>query len=196
MNLDLNPKQLKFVAAYTSGPTMGNGAKSAVKAGFSKLTADDLLASPGVRKAIDDIRAEAEAMSKIGKAKAMAALGRIAFTDIREIITWSTVVEETGEVDENGVHETRTRTEVVLTDWAKLNPSAAAAIAEIRQTKDGLSVKMHSKVAALTELGRHLGVAQKFAHTGPTGEGPVETITRGMTAEEAGDFYRRTLDEG
>jgi phage terminase small subunit len=196
VNLDCNPKQTAFVTAYTSGPTIGNAAASAVAAGYSDLTADDLLKNPAVMKAIDDIRVEAEALSKIGKAKAMAELGRIGFATIREIITWRTVVEETGEVDEDGVPLTRTRTEISLTEWAKMNPSAAAAIAEIRQTKDGLSVKMHSKVAALTELGRHLGVAQKFAHTGPTGEGPVETITRNMTAEEAGDFYRRTLDEG
>ncbi|WP_050736481.1 terminase small subunit [Methylobacterium sp. ARG-1] len=196
MTLDCNPKQLAFVAAYTSGPTIGNAAASCIEAGYSPESAPDLVEHPAVRKAIDDIRTEAEALSKITKAKAMGELGRIAFTDIREIITWKSVVVETGDVDDDGVPLTRTETQVSLTEWARLNPSAAAAIAEIRQTKDGLSVKMHSKVAALTELGRHLGVAQKFAHTGPTGEGPVETITRGMTSEEAGEFYRRTLDEG
>lgn len=194
MNLDLTPRQAAFVAAYSSGPTMGNAAASAVAAGYSDLTADDLLKNPAVMKAIDDIRVEAEALAKIGKAKAMGELGRIAFADIRQIVRWWTVVEETGELDDEGVPVTRTRRVYELTDWAKLNPSAAAAIAEIRETKDGFVVKMHAKVPALVELGRHLGVAQKVALTGPTGEGPVETITREMTAEQAAEFYRRTLD--
>lgn len=198
MNLDLNSKQSAFVTAYTSGPTMGHGAKSAVKAGYSAKNAAqqacDLLKHPAVMKAIDDIQVEAGALAKIGKAKAMGELGRIAFADIRQIVRWWTVVEETGELDDEGVPVTRTRRVYELTDWAKVNPSAAAAIAEIRETKDGFVVKMHAKVPALVELGRHLGVAQKVALTGPTGEGPVETITREMTAEQAAEFYRRTLD--
>ncbi len=194
MNLDLSDRQAAFVTAYTSGPTIGNAAASAVASGYSEHSAPDLLEHPAVRKAIDDIRTEAEALTKISKAKAMGELGRVAFADIRQIVRWWTVVEETGELDDEGVPVTRTRRVYELTDWAKLNPSAAAAIAEIRETKDGFVVKMHAKVPALIELGRHLGVAQKVALTGPTGEGPVETITREMTAEQAAEFYRRTLD--
>lgn len=194
MHLDLSDRQAAFVTAYTSGPTLGNSAASAVASGYSEHSAPDLLEHPAVRKAIDDIRTEAEALTKIGKAKAMAELGRIGFATIREVITWTEIVEETGEVDDDGVPLTRKRFEVALTEWAKMNPSAAAAIAEIRQSKDGFSVKMHNKVAALIELGKHLGIAQKIAHTGPDGTGPVETITREMTAEQAAEYYRKTLE--
>ena len=196
MTLDLNPRQAAFVDAYTAGPTMGVASASAVAAGFSAESAPDLMSMPAIVKRLDDLSATAAAQSGIGKARTMAELGRIAFADLRAIVQWRTVVIETGDLDADGVPITRQEVQMSLTDWAVMNPSAAAALAEIRQTKDGLVVKMHSKVAALVELGRHLGVTTKIAHTGPDGIGPVQTITKDMSAVEAADLYRLTLDEG
>jgi phage terminase small subunit len=39
----------------------------------------------------------------------------------------------------------------------ELSEDVTAAISEIRQTKDGIVVKMHDKRAALVDLGRHMG---------------------------------------
>ena len=45
-----------------------------------------------------------------------------------------------------------------IEDTDDLTPDQQAAISEIRQTKDGVSVKFHSKQAALDSLGKYLGI--------------------------------------
>ncbi|ACB26123.1 terminase small subunit [Methylobacterium radiotolerans] len=193
----LNPRQHAFVRAFLVGETAGIASASAVAAGYSAESAPDLMANPTVVKAISDAHAEASAATGITLARVKAELGRIGFSDLREVLQWRTLIVETGEENDDGEPIVRASTELVLKDWAELTPDAAACISEIKRTKDGtITVKLHPKVAALVELGRHLGLPTKMALTGPNGEGPVETITREMTAQEAADLYRRTLEEG
>ena len=47
---------------------------------------------------------------------------------------------------------------VKLKSSAQLGPDITAAISEVRQTKDGIVIKMHNKVAALDALARHKGM--------------------------------------
>ena len=47
---------------------------------------------------------------------------------------------------------------VYLIDSDKLTPDLKAAIAEIRQTRDGVVIKLHDKRAALENLGKPLGL--------------------------------------
>ena len=47
---------------------------------------------------------------------------------------------------------------VYLIDSDKLTPDLKAAIAEIRQTREGVVIKFHDKRAALENLGKHLGL--------------------------------------
>lgn len=49
----------------------------------------------------------------------------------------------------------------VLKDTRKLSPQAAALYAGAKQTKEGIEVKMHSKMDALEKLARHLGLYEK-----------------------------------
>lgn len=50
------------------------------------------------------------------------------------------------------------RGKVKVSDTSKLSPEATAAIAGIKQTKDGVEVRFHDKQAALVTLGRHVGM--------------------------------------
>lgn len=198
----LSPKHHAFVLAYIEGPTMGHAAKSAVKAGYSAKSAAQqatlLLDRPDIRAAIADVQAEATAMTTITKARVMAELGRIAFTKIDRIVEWKptqqTIREGDAAEDLPEVVEIGNSVRLIPSD--QIDPNAIAAVAEVSEGQHGVKVKMHAKVPALVELGRHLGVATKVALTGPNGTGPVETITTEMTAEQAADFYRRTLEEG
>jgi phage terminase small subunit len=47
---------------------------------------------------------------------------------------------------------------VYAKDTRKLSPDAAKLYAGVKITKDGLEIKMHDKVGALTQVGRHLGM--------------------------------------
>ncbi|MCJ2069394.1 terminase small subunit [Methylobacterium sp. J-030] len=193
----LNPRQHAFVRAFLVGETAGIASASAVAAGYSADSAPDLMKNPSVVKAIADAQAEAAAATGITMARVAAELARIGFSDLREVLQWRTLIIETGDENDDGEPITKVSTELVLKDWAELSPSAAACISEIKRSRDGsITVKLHPKVAALVELGRHLGLPTKVALSGSSGEGPVELITREMTAEEAADLYRRTLDEG
>ncbi len=50
------------------------------------------------------------------------------------------------------------RGKVKVSDTSKLSADAVAAIAGIKQTKDGVEVRFHDKQAALVTLGRHVGM--------------------------------------
>ncbi len=47
--------------------------------------------------------------------------------------------------------------QVIVQDTAQIGENTAAAIGEIRQTKDGIVVKMHNKTQALENLAKHMG---------------------------------------
>jgi hypothetical protein len=49
-----------------------------------------------------------------------------------------------------------------VNDTRKLSPAAAALYAGIKQTKDGIEVKMHSKLDAMERLCRHLGLYDRI----------------------------------
>ncbi len=50
---------------------------------------------------------------------------------------------------------------VVLKDTRKISGAAAALYAGAKQTKEGIEIKMHSKMDAIEKLARHLGVYEK-----------------------------------
>lgn len=49
----------------------------------------------------------------------------------------------------------------VLKDTRHLSPNAAALYAGAKQTKEGIEIKMHSKLDALEKLAKHLGLYEK-----------------------------------
>lgn len=49
----------------------------------------------------------------------------------------------------------------IFKDTSKLSPGAAALYAGVKETKDGLEVKLHSKVEALEKTFKHLGLYEK-----------------------------------
>ncbi len=50
---------------------------------------------------------------------------------------------------------------VVAMDTRKLSPQAAALYAGAKHTKEGIEIKMHSKLDAIEKLARHLGIYEK-----------------------------------
>lgn len=75
-----------------------------------------------------------------------------------------------------------------VSDTRALMGPAAKLYAGVKVTKEGIEVKMHDKVAALTKVGQHLGMfTDRVEHTGKGG-GPIETVGKvdlsGLTLEQ------------
>ncbi|MOA67293.1 hypothetical protein D3C78_1943990 [compost metagenome] len=59
------------------------------------------------------------------------------------------------------------------------------AVAEIKETKEGISLKLHDKVSALEKIGRHLGMFKDKLEIGGKDGGPLQVIfDQGMTKNE------------
>lgn len=165
-----------FIAEYLRD---SNGRRAAIAAGYSEKTADSqasrLLKTVKVRAEVD--RHEARIIQKvqedtgITKAKALAEAWAIVTANANELIEYrrtacsgchggsNTRAELARDPDPNCseclgegngmpfVHDTR-----------KLSPQAMALYAGIKLTKEGLEVKMHSKMDALEKVFKHLGL--------------------------------------
>ena len=168
----LTPKQEAFCCAYIE---TGVGAQ-AYRIGFKRpelwptaamKRAQDLLRKPNVARRIEELREEHRKRHEVTVDRVIMELGKIAFTDLREVLDWGDAIPvtdpETGEVKiANGIK---------LMSAKDISSKAHAAIAEIKQTKDGFSVKMHSKDGALEKLGRVLGAFKdRVEHTGKDGK--------------------------
>lgn len=62
----------------------------------------------------------------------------------------------------------------VFKDTSKLSPAAATLYAGVKETKDGLEVKTHSKLDALEKIAKHLGLYEKDNKQ----RSPLEGISR------------------
>ena len=143
----LNARQLAFLREYL---VCRNATQAAIKAGYSEDTAAEqgsrLLRNVQIREAI---RAEDERSLeavRVTRDAIVAELARVGFADPRKLMDWGP----------GGV---------ILKPSADLSAEEAAAVAEASQTitKDGGAVrlKLHNKVAALTELAKIAGLYPK-----------------------------------
>jgi phage terminase small subunit len=178
--MTLTDKQAQFVQEYLIDL---NATQAAIRAGYSADTAEQqgsrLLRNVQVGKAVADAMAQRSVRTRVTADRVLTELARIGFGDIRSVVAWRANTSETGKEDEDGVPETRAFNEVELIGSAEIDHDAAAAIAEISQGKDGaLKIKMHNKVSALQEIGRHLGLASRTEISGIDGKAiEVNTIT-------------------
>lgn len=92
--------------------------------------------------------------------RVMAELAKIAFSDIRKVVSWrpEVIEREVGDgAETSGVKVLVSR--VTVLDSATIDDDAAASVAEVSLGASGaLRVKMHDKPAALEKLGRHLAL--------------------------------------
>jgi phage terminase small subunit len=136
---ELTVKQAKFVQAYAH---TGNGARSAVEAGYSakaaKEIASRLLTNANVCAAIRARQAEAARSSGVTIQRIIEEFAKLAFTNLDELVSWD-------------------RGHLTLKASAELTPAQAAAVIEVAETesKSGrplLKIKLYSKQPALESL--------------------------------------------
>lgn len=168
----LTDQQQRFVDEYLVDL---NASAAAARAGYSARTAysqgQRLLKHVEVAAAISAAIAERSERTKITQDMVLSELAKLGFSDIRKAINWRSNVLATRIDEDTGDREDFFTSNVELVDSAEIDDGTAAAIAEISQTdKGGLRVKFYDKRAALTDIGRHLGMFKdKIEHSGING---------------------------
>ena len=155
----LNPKQARFVEEYLVDC---NGTQAAIRAGYSKKTANEqssaLLAKPHIQDALKiGLHAKSE-RAGITAERVLQELARVAFGTPRDLMTWGA----------NGV---------VLKESETLTEDQVAQVSEVSESESqfggSLKIKRHDKVKALELLGRHLGMFKDKLELGGPGGAPV-----------------------
>lgn len=186
----LTDKQRAFVAEYLIDL---NATQAAIRAGYSVKTAEQqgyqLLQKTSVATKIAEAQAKRAERTEITQDRVLQELAKIGFSDIRKVVKWGSrlverPVDEDAEASEHledqphGGSLKRRRTgddgsdafyvtTVEMLDSAEIDDATAAVVAEVAQTKEGVRIKLHDKLGALTQMGRHLGMfTDKTEHSG------------------------------
>ena len=159
----LSPKENKFVLAYPV--TKFNGRKAAITAGYSEKTATEqaskMLRKPHIKKAIEAAQKKTADKFEITRDMIAQELAKIGFGSMGDYATWGS----------NGV---------ALVHSDDLTAAQKAIVSEITETTSEsgatMKLKLHSKVAALADLAKLLGL-NKPVEIDPAG-GDVPPISR------------------
>jgi phage terminase small subunit len=174
----LTARQQRFVDEYLVDL---NATRAAMRAGYGEGGASSagsrLLATPEVAAAVTDAKAERSARTMITADRVVTELARIAFSDIRKVVSWRGPDEADATAEEGARTAAKAVATVEVAASDALDDDAAAAIAEISRGRDGtLKVKLHDKRAALVQLGHHLGVFRPRADANEAADGLEELL--------------------
>jgi len=136
----LTEKQKKFCEEYLIDL---NATKAAVRAGYSKKTANTIaaqnLAKLSVQKYISELQREQSERTRITADQVLEELAAIAFSDRTEL---ARVVSRQGETAET----------------KDLPDTVKKAVSGVKQGRNGVEVSSYDKLRALELLGKHLGM--------------------------------------
>jgi phage terminase small subunit len=161
----VTPKQKKFCDEYLVDL---NATQAAIRAGYSAKNADkigpELLGKTRVNEYITERMAARAERVEVRQDNVLKELSAIAFSNITDYLEVKEMEVMTGyEKGEDGEPDKNKpimgQYKVVdIYETARIHKDKLAALAEIKQTKDGISIKMCDKLKALELLGRHLGM--------------------------------------
>lgn len=156
----LNDKQKQFAKEYIIDL---NATQAAIRAGYAEKTAysqgQRLLKHVEVQKVIQKLKDKRSERTEITADRVLKEFAKIGFANITDFLKVDTSMKQevvtVGE-EKKVIEYASTSVDVFDTDNIPLDK--IGAISEIRQTRDGIAVKMHDKVAALNAIGKHLGM--------------------------------------
>lgn len=169
----LTPKQKRFVEEYLVDL---NATQAAIRAGYSQRTAGQIgeqnLKKLEVKQAIQAAQEKRSERTEITQDMVLQELAKIGFSDIRKIVRWGETMIRM-EADKDGNDVVVPYHGLALIDSNEIDDATAAAISEVAEGRNGLTVKLHDKKGALVDIGRHLGMFKdRVEHSGPDG-GPI-----------------------
>jgi len=147
----LTPKAEKFCNEYLIDL---NGTQAAIRAGYSKKTAQQmasrLLLNVVVQKRISELQKRLQVKTGITAEKVIAEFAKIAFANIQDYIS-----EDNEIVDLSGIDKDKAAAvDSIQVDIRHDGGQSKGYTEKIR-------LKLHSKVSALENLGKHLGIYEK-----------------------------------
>lgn len=168
-NDELTDKQRLFCDEYLID---FNATQAAIRAGYSEKTAyrtgADNLKKPQIQTYIEKRMKDREVRTEITQDKVLQEFAKIGFSNVTDYV----------EVENKGNFK-----EVVIKATADIPKNKLAAIASIKEGANGIEIKLHDKVKALEDIGRHLGMFTDKVQTQILSDNlNVNVIT--MTAEE------------
>jgi len=187
----LSAKEKRFVEEYLIDL---DPKRAALAAGFAASTAgskayqwvSDSKVKPHVFAAILKAQGKRSERTEITQDAVLKELAKIGFANIGDMLRVTPDGDPFLDLSDLTPEQTAALSEVTVEDYMEGRGENAR---EVRRVK----VKLWDKRAALVDMGKHLGMFKNLhEHTGKNG-GPIETVSREMTAKEAADAYARTL---
>lgn len=138
-----------------------NAAQAAIRAGYSVKTAKQIgqenLTKPDLQNYVNQLMQERSQRTEITADMVLQEYAKIGFSNITDYLS---VEDKLVTVDRDG--EGRPITELAqvvnIFDTDMVREDKMRAVAEIKQTKDGIALKLHDKKGALDSIARHLGM--------------------------------------
>lgn len=171
-----NHKHERFVQQLAAGKT---GDEAYVLAGYkeNRANASRLKSNDHVQACVAEILAKSCAKVGVTVESVIAELAKIGVSDIRKAVEWGSreIVEEVRDpsVKKRGRPKKANAVTVVheikLKSSTEIDDATAGAIAEVKQTKEGVAIKFHDKRQALMDLGRSLGMFKQEVDVGIRG---------------------------
>lgn len=150
---NLTEKQKLFCEEYLVDL---NATQAAIRAGYSNKTAAAqaarLLINVNIQKEIQELKEQRTQRTEITADFVLKELAAIATTRITDVVN---VLNRPIAMDDGSVINVPY---VAVKNTAELTDAQKSAIASIKQTKNGVEIKMHDKVGTLKLIGDHLGM--------------------------------------
>ena len=146
-----------------------NATQAAIRAGYSENTASETgyenLRKPQIAEFIQKLKDERSKRTEISADRVLQEYARLGFSDIShylKVTTRERIVDYKQINDEEDgpmlLPVTQVTQGVDLYDTDEIDPEKMLAVAEIKQTRDGIALKLHDKKGALDSIARHLGM--------------------------------------
>lgn len=172
----LTPKQDLFVKEYLIDL---NATQAALRSGYSPKTAEAIgfenLRKPMIAEAIQKQMDKRSKKTEITAEMVLKEYAKIGFANITDYLS----VEDklvTVDRDENNQPIKGLVQVVNIFDTDMVKTDKMAAVSEIRQTRDGISVKLHDKKGALDSIARHLGMFNDKMEMSGAGGGALQVV--------------------
>lgn len=140
-----------------------NATQAAIRAGYSKKTAKSIgqenLTKPDLRGYIQKLMDERSSRTQITADRVLEEYAKIGFSNITDYLKISTR-ERTIVLDgPDGLTFDKDMMQGVdFYNTDEIDNDKMKAVAEIKQTKEGIALKLHDKKGALDSIARHLGM--------------------------------------